>query len=186
MSVCVWRFNHLRGQTPIPWSYHTPPHTALLCVKQNPGLGPVQMAIIWWLTVLVFITLWGNGVFLSFIDDRMNYPVVFLCLSSSSSSPASLGLNLATHVRKCYGEERRTDHKCRKIGDIHLTWCPVTRLCRWVTSVIFLVCVKLGRSDQPLGCWLSLLYLHVSLKKILKSHILQFRLFKRCKMLNLV
>lgn len=60
----------------------------------------MQMAIIWWLTALVFIMLGGNRVFLSFKNRWMNYPVVFLSLSSSSSSLSSFGLSLATHVRK--------------------------------------------------------------------------------------
>lgn len=136
--------NHLRGQSLIPLSNHAPPHTTLLCVKQNPGLKPMQMAIIWWLTAFVFIMLRGNWVFLSFTDDWMNYSVVFLSLSSSSlfssssssSLPSSFGPKLATHVQKSSGEERHADHKWREFGDTQTTLRPVTWLCRWI-RVIF-------------------------------------------------
>lgn len=110
LEVCGWRFNHLRGQSLIPSSYHAPPHTTLLCVKQNPGLRPMQMAIIWWLTALVFIMLRGNRVFLSFTEDWMNYPVVSLSLSSSSSSssPSSFWSQSSdTCPEKIWGRETR-------------------------------------------------------------------------------
>lgn len=58
----------------------------------------------------------------------------------------------SSDVRKSYGEERHADHKCRKIGDIQTTLCPVTCLCRWIrgSSVRFCVSVKMHRQDLSL------------------------------------
>ncbi len=160
VSVYVWRFHHLRGWCLIPFSYHTLPHTTWLCVEQNPGLRPMQMAIIWWLTALVSIMLGGNCVFLSFTEDWMNYPVVSLSLSSSSSSssPSSFGLSLATHVRKkLWGRETRwpqVQEDWRHSDDFvsyDLTWADESESVqlnfKWVWKCI-------GRTRLgPLGYW---------------------------------
>ena len=127
-ALSVWTFNILKGQPLIPFSYHTPPHTTLLCIKQNLGVKPMQMAIIWWLTVLCIYNSQGKLSLPLFHDDWMNYPFVFLSLSSScSSSLSSFGLHLATHVRKSCVEKRlRADHKKMKTGDTQATLCRLT------------------------------------------------------------
>lgn len=136
VSFCS--FSHIRGQSLIPSS-----NTAISCShnfnerQANSGLRPTQMAIIWWLTAFVFTMLKEKWVFLSF-THWMKYSVVpfppFFCL-------LNLGLSQVTHVRKSYEEARRTDHKCRKIGD---TLYPVTSL-RLRVRVTFEMSIEIAK-----------------------------------------
>jgi len=76
----------------------------------------------------------GNRVFLSFTSPWMKYPVVRLSLSSSSSSsPSSFGLNLATHVRKKRDSPTTSAGSVEPPGPLCV---PVTRPRRWVRDTL--------------------------------------------------
>lgn len=125
--------------------------TLLYCahyfIKQNAGLMPMQMGIIWWLTSCIY-NAWRKPsppLFHAWLNELAHCLSFLLLFSIRFWSQCS-----DTCPEKRWGRKRQADHKCRKIGDIQSTSCPVTSLCRWVslTLQLFFKRAQLYRDAQ--------------------------------------